>query len=140
METNEDLLRLSFDLQIKLQKAENRIKELIKKKPYKVVTLCGSTKFKKEFEEVNARLTIEGNVVISVGVFGHANNIQLTEEQKEELDKVHLQKIDMADEIFVVNVGGYIGSSTKNEIKYAKLQGIPVRYLEGEQNKKEDEI
>ncbi|MGK4040840.1 hypothetical protein AB0Y20_00965 [Heyndrickxia oleronia] len=130
MEANKELLKLSFDLQIKLQKAENRIKELQKEKQFKVITLCGSTRFKEEFEQVNANLTMEGNVVISVGVFGHTNNVQFSEGQKEQLDKMHLQKIDMADEIFVINVDGYIGNSTKNEIRYAKLQGIPVRYLE----------
>ena len=125
-----ELGRLAINLQIDLQKAENRIKELSKPKEFKVITLCGSTKFKEQFEEVNAKLTMEGNVVISVGVFGHANKVKFTEGQKEQLDKIHLQKIDMADEIFVVNVNGYIGSSTKNEIAYAKRQGIPVRYLE----------
>lgn len=99
-------------------------------KKKKVITLCGSTKFKRQFEEVNAKFTMAGNVVISVGVFGHANKVEFTEGQKEQLDKIHLQKIDMADEIFVINVGGYIGSSTLNEIKYAKSKGKPVRYLE----------
>ena len=128
----EELGGLAFDLQMDLQRAENRIKELRKPKEFKVITLCGSTKFKDQFEEANVKLTMEGNVVISVGVFGHANKVEFTEGQKEKLDKIHLQKIDMADEIFVINVGGYIGSSTKNEIKYAKLQGIPVNYLEEE--------
>ena len=46
------------------------------------------------------------------------------------LDDMHKRKIDMADEIFVINVGGYIGSSTKSEIEYAKANGREVRYLE----------
>lgn len=96
----------------------------------KVITLCGSTKFKEQFEEVNAQLTMAGYVVISVGVFGHADKVEFTDGQKEQLDKVHLQKIDMADEIFVINVGGYIGSSTFKEIFYAKSQFKPVFYLE----------
>ena len=106
------------------------IKYLKPSKPFKTITLCGSTKFKQQFEEANARLTMEGNVVISVGVFGHANQVEFSEGQKEQLDKIHLQKIDMADEIFVINVCGYIGESTRREIKYAQEKGIPVKYLE----------
>ncbi|MNC34102.1 hypothetical protein D3C75_825190 [compost metagenome] len=102
----------------------------------KVITLCGSTKFKKEFEEVNARFTLEGNVVISVGVFGHADGIALTEEQKMKLDLIHFEKIDMADEIFVINVGGYVGNSTSLEIAYAQSKRKPVHYFDP-QSKKE---
>lgn len=100
------------------------------KKKFKVITLCGSTKFQQEFEDANERLTMEGNVVISVGVFGHSKGIVLSEEQKEELDAIHFQKIDMADEIFVINVGGYVGSSTKREIAYAEQTGKLVNHLE----------
>lgn len=96
---------------------------------HKVITLCGSTRFKKEFERLNKKLTLEGNVVISVGCFGHAGDI-ITQDQKEMLDDIHLQKIDMADEIFVINVDGYIGKSTSREIKYALSKGKKVVYLE----------
>ncbi|RXZ78320.1 hypothetical protein EBB07_28675 [Paenibacillaceae bacterium] len=96
----------------------------------KVITLCGSTKFKDQFNEMNAALTLEGNVVISVGVFGHADHIHVTEQEKEMLDGIHFQKIDMADEIYVINVGGYIGTSTKREIEYALSQGKTVNYFE----------
>ena len=95
---------------------------------YKVVTLCGSTKFKKEFERINEKLTLEGNIVISVGCFGHAGCI-ITDIQKEMLDDMHKRKIDMADEVFVINVNGYIGNSTKSEIAYAENTGKVVRYL-----------
>lgn len=78
---------------------------------YKVITLCGSTRFKDAFMEAQKRLTLEGNIVISVGLFGHSvDNEVWTEGTKEMLDDMHLRKIDMADEIFVVNVGGYIYS------------------------------
>ena len=97
---------------------------------YKVITLCGSTRFKDEFLQVQKRLTLEGNIVISVGLFGHSGDNEVwTEGTKEMLDDMHLPKIDMADEIFVVNVGGYIGSSTRNEIKYAESTGKVVRYF-----------
>ena len=106
---------------------------------YRVITLCGSTRFKDEFMEAQKRLTLEGNIVISVGLFGHAGDAEVWENMdegtltktKEMLDDMHKRKIDMADEIYVINVGGYIGSSTKSEIEYAKATGKRIRYLEG---------
>lgn len=95
---------------------------------FKVVTLCGSTKFKDQFIAEQKRLTLEGSIVISVGCFGHAGDI-FTDEQKIMLDDMHKRKIDMADEIFVINVDGYIGSSTKSEIEYAKSKNKTVNYL-----------
>lgn len=98
---------------------------------YKVITLCGSTRFKEEFLEIQKRLTLEGNIVISVGLFGHSGDDEVwTKGTKEMLDDMHLRKIDMADEVFVINVGGYIGSSTRAEIAYAMKSGKPIRYLE----------
>ena len=100
-------------------------------KNYKVITLCGSTKFKDKFLEVQKDLTLKGNIVISVGLFGHSGDNEVwTEGTKEMLDDMHKRKIDMADEIFVINVNGYIGDSTKSEIKYAKETGKVVNYLE----------
>lgn len=105
---------------------------------YKVITLCGSTRFKDAFMQVQKRLTLEGNIVISVGLFGHSGDNEVWENMdegtltrtKEMLDDMHKRKIDMADEIYVINVGGYIGSSTRNEIEYARRTGKIVRYLE----------
>lgn len=98
---------------------------------YKVITLCGSTRFKDEFLQQQKRLTLEGNIVISVGMFGHADDQQAwADGVKDMLDDMHKRKIDMADEIFVINVGGYIGSSTKSEVAYAQSTGKTVRYLE----------
>ena len=83
------------------------------------------------FLEAQKRLTLEGNIVISVGLFGHSGDDEVwTEGMKEMLDDMHKRKIDMADEIFVINVGGYIGESTRSEIEYAKKNGRKVRYLE----------
>ena len=85
---------------------------------YNVITLCGSTKFKEDFIKQQKRLTLEGNIVISVGLFGHAGDNEVwTEGTKEMLDDMHKRKIDMADEIFVINKNGYIGNSTKSEIE-----------------------
>ena len=98
---------------------------------YKVITLCGSTKFKEAFKEAQKRLTLEGNIVISVGLFGHSGDDEVwTEGTKKMLDDMHKRKIDMADGIYVINVGGYIGDSTRSEIEYAAAAGKPVRYLE----------
>lgn len=98
---------------------------------YKVITLCGSTRFKDAFLEAQKQLTLKGNIVISVGLFGHSGDNEVwTEGTKEMLDDMHLRKIDMADEIYVINVDGYIGSSTRNEIEYAKRIGKGVCYLE----------
>ena len=103
----------------------------VQKNKYKVVTLCGSTRFKDAFMEAQKKLTLEGCIVISVGLFGHSGDTEVwTEGTKEMLDDMHKRKIDMADEIFVINVGGYIGNSTKSEIEYAKAHGKKVSYLE----------
>ncbi len=98
---------------------------------FKVVTLCGSTRFKEQFLEAQKRLTLEGNIVISVGLFGHSGDEEVwTEGTKEMLDNMHKRKIDMADSIYVINVGGYIGESTRSEIEYATRNGKEVEYLE----------
>ena len=97
---------------------------------YKIITLCGSTRFKDEFIAEQKRLTLEGNIVISVGLFGHSGDNEVwSEEIKEMLDDMHKRKIDLADEIFVINVGGYIGSSTRSEIEYAMSTDKPISYL-----------
>ncbi len=105
---------------------------------YKVITLCGSTKFKDEFMKVQKKLTLEGNIVISVGLFGHSGDQEVWDDMdegtlsktKKMLDDMHKRKIDMADEIFVINVNGYIGESTKAEIEYAKKHNKKVNYLD----------
>ena len=105
---------------------------------YKVITLCGSTRFKDEYMEAQKLQTLAGNIVISVGLFGHSGDNEVWENMdegtltktKEMLDDMHKRKIDMADEIFVINVGGYIGSSTRSEIDYAVSTGKSVHYLE----------
>lgn len=97
---------------------------------YRVITLCGSTRFRDEFMAQQKRLTLEGNIVLSVGLFGHAGDGEaLDEATKEMLDDMHKSKIDMADEIFVINPRGYIGESTKSEIAYATARGKAVKYL-----------
>ena len=96
-------------------------------KKYPVVTLCGSTRFKNEFIQIQKELTLKGYIVISVGLFGHGGDAEVWEGMDENsltatkmmLDDMHKSKIDMANEIFVINPGGYIGDSTWSEICYA---------------------
>ena len=112
---------------------------------YKVITLCGSTRFKDEFLKVQKDLTLKGNIVISVGLFGHSGDSEVWENMdegtltktKEMLDDMHKRKIDMADEIFVINVNGYIGESTRSEIEYAKKHGKKINYLESQTSNNE---
>ena len=107
---------------------------------YKVITLCGSTRFKEEFMQAQKQLTLEGNIVISVGLFGHSGDSEVWDGMDEGslgatkamLDDMHKRKIDMADEVFIVDVDGYIGESTRSEIEYAKKRGLPIRYLSHE--------
>ncbi|MTI49914.1 MAG: hypothetical protein FH761_18950 [Firmicutes bacterium] len=94
----------------------------------KVITLCGSTKFKKQFNQTNAFLTLQGNIVISVAFFEQSEGLEITKEQADILGEVHFRKIDISDEIFVIDVNGYIGDSTKKEIEYAEKKGKVIRY------------
>jgi hypothetical protein len=101
----------------------------------KVVCLCGSTRFMEAFQVANLKLTCEGIIVLSVGCNTKSDRDllfsgELTEELKIKLDELHKRKIDLADEVFILNVGGYIGESTRGEIEYAKSIGKPVGYLE----------
>ena len=95
-----------------------------------VVTLCGSIRFKQAFLDANFNETMAGNIVLSVGGLERDEHFILTEEQQRMLSELHKRKIDISDEIFVLNVGGYIGKSTQSEIKYAQQQGKNVRFLE----------
>lgn len=94
-----------------------------------IVTICGSTRFRAEMAEANRRLTMAGYVVLAPGVFAHDGD-SITDEQKTQLDRLHLSKIDLAAWIYVVNPGGYIGDSTRREIQYAEATDKPVQYLD----------
>ncbi|WP_201293988.1 hypothetical protein [Natronorubrum halalkaliphilum] len=94
-----------------------------------VVCLCGSTRFKETYREANERLTMEGKIVLSCGVFGHADGVSFSEGEKQMLDALHKRKIDLADRIHVINVAGYIGDSTQSEIEYARETNTEISYL-----------
>lgn len=100
-----------------------------------IVCLCGSIRFKQEFVEANFRETMAGKIVLSVGLYSHADGETYTPtaEEKTALDELHFRKIELADEVLVLDVGDYIGYSTGREIVHAKALGKKVRYLSREQ-------
>ena len=99
-------------------------------KKYNIITLCGSIKFKDEFIKVQEKLTLDGNIVFTPNFFNNIRKEDIDEKMKKMLDEMHKQKIDMSDEIYIINLGGYIGESTKTEIEYAKTKGKNISYLE----------
>jgi hypothetical protein len=106
-------------------------KEIGKMIKPKIVCLCGSTRFKDAYEKAMRDETLEGKIVLTVGLFGHQEGLDMEGPVKTMLDDLHLRKIDLADEVLFLNVGGYIGSSTKKELEYAVAHGKIIRYLEG---------
>lgn len=100
----------------------------------KVITLCGSTKFKEKYNEANRKFTKAGLIVLAPAHFHHGGDGPLTEEQKIKLDELHLRKIDISDYVYVLNVEGYVGDSTKKEIQYAKSKGIKIVYYSKKQS------
>ena len=104
-----------------------------------IVCLCGSTRFMDAFFEAGWELTLKGIIVLSVGVCKHADDHggeALGQDVADALDELHLRKIDLADWVLVLNVGGYIGESTRREIQYAESIGTRVQYLEPMEEKR----
>lgn len=95
------------------------------KKDHKIITLCGSLKFQKEFNDIQMKLERAGHCCFSVG-FSESDYTPPSEQEKEILDKVHYKKISLSDIVLVIDVGGYIGNSTRGEIQFAKVFNIPV--------------
>ena len=101
------------------------------KNKYKVITLCGCIKFKEDFLREQSRLSLDGNIVLTPVFLEHYEGFKcMTKEIKTHLCDLHKSKIDMADEIFVINKNGYIGENTKDEIKYALNKNKKVNYME----------
>jgi len=94
-----------------------------------IICLCGSTRFQNAFMSEYAKLSEQGNIVLTVSKL-----IPQHEDISPELDKMrkwlHFRKIDLADEVMILNVGGYIGESTRSELEYAKQHGKTIKYLE----------
>ena len=95
---------------------------------YTVITLCGSMRFREEFERLEAELTLAEHVVLTPTALDPST--ELDAEQRARLGRIHLQKVAMADEVLVVNVGDYVGESTRREIEHARSRGIAVSFLE----------
>lgn len=96
-----------------------------------VVCICGSTRFAETMNEVSERLTLDGKIVVrpEVVTYSDADDPQRRDPAvKKALDELHKRKIDLAGEVFVVDVDGYVGESTRSEIAYAEAAGKPVRY------------
>lgn len=97
---------------------------------FPIVALCGSTRFKDDFNAAAKRLTLQGEIVLMPMVFEKADGEVLSETAQSVLCAMHFAKIDMSDSIFVINRGGYIGEQTQREIEYAIRNNKTVRYLE----------
>lgn len=94
----------------------------------RIITICGSTRFRVEMTEANRRLTLAGFIVLAPGVFGHDGD-PMTDDEKAALDALHFDKIDLSWGIYVVNPGGYVGESTRREITYAHERGKRIQAL-----------
>lgn len=129
LEKNADTVCMCKDFRNQDQYGFCHCGKYYKVKKHKVITLCGSTRFKDEFIEAQRQLTLDGHIVISVGLFGHSGDT-ITEEQKKELDELHKSKIEMSDAIYVINKNGYIGESTQSEIEWAEELGKEIIYME----------
>lgn len=96
-----------------------------------IVCICGSTRFAEEMLAANRELTFTGVIVVAPGVFSYREPDEtITDGQRATLAALHLQKIDLADRVLVVNPGGYIGDSTSREIAYARAAGKPVSFTD----------
>lgn len=98
-----------------------------------IVCLCGSTRFIDAFHAANRRESLAGRIVLTVEIARSEDDAEhnaTDPERKRFLDELHLRKIDLADEILVLNVGGYVGASTRREWQYAIRSGKRVRWLE----------
>lgn len=96
-----------------------------------IICLCGSTRYKDLFMEAAEKLTMQGVIILMPHVFHHTDHVDMSAEDKERLDALHKQKIDLADTVVVItDETRYIGSSTKSEIEYAQAAGKSVAYWE----------
>ena len=96
-----------------------------------IICLCGSTRFKEHFAEANKQETLKGHIVLSVGFFGHHEpSFDHDSDVKQRLDWLHLEKIKMSDEVLFLNVGGYLGKSSLNELRFAFGLGKKIRFFE----------
>jgi hypothetical protein len=93
-----------------------------------IITLCGSTRFREQFREIERKLTMEGKIILPPAFYGKAEGLEYSPEMANILWELHLDKINISDGIYVINHEGYIGESGKKEIEYAKEHGKFIRY------------
>jgi hypothetical protein len=93
-----------------------------------IVCIVGSSKFRDYIRGLEQRETLKGKVTLQHGFYHHKDMVPISDTQKRELDELMLRKVDLADEVLVCNLNGYIGDSTKKAIEYAKSQHKPIRY------------
>lgn len=134
MKNQIEMIKYAIDYILTYDKVENM--RFGNKKSPKIICLCGSTRFSKEYQEANLRFTLEGHIVLTIGADMKSDNDLFSgkspeelEEIKKNLDELHKRKIDLADEIFVINPGGYVGNSTNGEIEYARRHGKKIKWL-----------
>lgn len=103
----------------------------------RIVCLCGSTRFWREFQRASLSLTVEGAIVLSIGAATNTDDEHFGNLPQEEYDRIklalddlHLKKIELADEVLILNVGGYVGPSTLRELSHARTLGKPITFLE----------
>lgn len=96
---------------------------------FKVITLCGSTKYATEFRNLAEELTLDGNIVLSPYIFSHTNNMYIDDETNEMLLNIQKAKIDISDCVFIINVDDYIGENTRKEIEYALMHNKEIKLL-----------
>lgn len=113
-----------------LKIADTDLVKYLMGKHKKIVTICGSSRFKEEILQACEDLTMQNYIVLFDGVFVHADNVDIVPEEKRQIDDLHKEKILISDSIYVINKNGYIGSSTKSEIEFAKEHNKEIRYLE----------
>lgn len=99
------------------------------KKGGKIICYCGSLRFKEQFQEMELRSLNEGNIaLLPCCMFVDIERKFGKVGYKEKADEIHKRKIDLADEVYIINPGGYVGESTRNEIEYAQSKGKRIKY------------
>ena len=114
-------------IMFKIRKHQNHLRAKVYDK-FKVITLCGSTKFKNEFETIKKELTLRGHIVLNLGCFEQTDGGNYSDRQKRMFEKMHKARIDLSTAIMIVNKDNYIGESTQKEIDYAKSTNKEIYY------------
>lgn len=99
----------------------------------RIVAIIGSSRFKAAHLGIAQKVTLQGKIPLIAGFFHHVDCVPLTDDQKGMIDQLMLHKINMADEVFVVNVNGYIGKTTRQGIEHARQSDKPITFMEPEE-------